>query len=146
MSTVYCLGWIMVFLRSIGVILQLPVIAGRSLPIMFRVGISACLASVLAGIVPVADVPITLTALGYAAGAEVMLGLIMGFMTRLTFDAVEMAGRIISPEIGLTATPGLGVPQPATESTHWIWPESFCPPSRSRFCSSEVLKSVSHQR
>jgi flagellar biosynthetic protein FliR len=115
MSTVYCVGWIMVFLRSIGVILQLPVIAGRSLPIMFRVGISACLASVLAGIVPVADVPITLTALGYAAGAEVMLGLIMGFMTRLTFDAVEMAGRIISPEIGLTATPGLGVPQPATE-------------------------------
>jgi len=39
----------------------------------------------------------------------------MGFMTQLTFHAVEMAGRIISPEIGLSATPGLGVPNPSTE-------------------------------
>jgi flagellar biosynthetic protein FliR len=115
MTTAYCLAWMMVFLRSIGIIQQLPVIAGRALPVMLRIGISVCLAALLAGIVPVGPVPITLPGLGYAAGGEVMLGLVMGFITRLTFDAVEMAGRIISPEIGLSASPGLGVPQPATE-------------------------------
>jgi flagellar biosynthesis protein FliR len=115
MTAAYCLAWMMVFLRSLGIIMQLPVIAGRALPIMVRTGICACLATLLAGVVPVGNIPITLSGLGFAAGGEVMLGLLMGFITRLSFDAVEMAGRIISPEIGLTASPGLGVPQPATE-------------------------------
>jgi flagellar biosynthetic protein FliR len=115
MTPAYCVAWMMVFLRSLGIILQLPVIAGRSLPIMVRVGLGACLATLLAGIVPVGPLPVTLPALAFAAGGEVMLGLLMGFITRLTFNAVEMAGRIISPEIGLSASPGLGVPEPTTE-------------------------------
>jgi flagellar biosynthetic protein FliR len=115
MTPAYCVAWMMVFLRSLGLIMQLPAIAGRSLPIMVRVGLGACLATLLAGIVPVGAIPITLSALAVAAGAEVILGLLMGFITRLTFNAVEMAGRIISPEIGLSASPGLGVPEPTTE-------------------------------
>ena len=41
MTPVYCVAWMMVFLRSLGIIMQLPVIAGRSLPIMVRVGLGA---------------------------------------------------------------------------------------------------------
>jgi flagellar biosynthetic protein FliR len=115
MTPVYCVAWMMVFLRSLGVIMQLPVVAGRSLPIMVRVGLGACLATLLAGIVPVGPIPRSLPDLAFAAGGEVVLGLLMGFMTKLTFSAVEMAGRIISPEIGLSASPGLGVPTPASE-------------------------------
>jgi flagellar biosynthetic protein FliR len=115
MTPEYCVAWMMVFLRSLGIILQLPVVAGRSLPIMLQIGLGACLATLLAGIVPVGPIPVTLPGLAFAAGGEVVLGLLMGFMTRLTFAAVEMAGRIISPEIGLSASPGLGVPQPGNE-------------------------------
>ncbi len=115
MSLVYFLGWMMVFLRSLGLILQLPVLAGRALPIPVRVGFGVCLATLLAGVVPVAPVPLTLWDLGTAAGGEVILGLLLGFTARLVFVAVEMAGRLISSEIGLSATPGLGVPEPATE-------------------------------
>jgi flagellar biosynthetic protein FliR len=115
MSTAYFLAWIMVFLRSLGVILQLPVIAGRSLPVMVRLGLGVCLSTLLAGIVPVADIPLTLWSLGLAAAGEVALGLLMGFIMKMTFEAVDMAGRIVSPEIGLTATPGLGIPAPASE-------------------------------
>jgi flagellar biosynthetic protein FliR len=115
MSTAYLVTWMMVFLRSLGIILQFPVPAGRSLPIIIRVGLCVCLATLIAGIVPAGDVPLTLKALGFAAGGEVILGLLMGFITRLTFDAVDMAGRIITPEIGLSASPGLGIPAPATE-------------------------------
>jgi flagellar biosynthetic protein FliR len=35
--------------------------------------------------------------------------------SRLAFAAVEMAGRLISTEIGLSAAPGMGVPEPASE-------------------------------
>ena len=93
MSTAYFLAWMMVFLRSLGVILQLPVIAGRSLPVMVRLGFGVCLATLLAGIVPVADVPLTLWSLGTAAAGEVALGLLMGFVMKLSFEAVDMAGR-----------------------------------------------------
>ena len=115
MNPVYFLAWMMVFLRSIGLLLQLPVLAGRALPVLVRVALGACLATLLAGIVPVAPLPPTLGDLGFAAGGEVLLGLMLGFAARLVFVAVEMAGRVISSEIGLSATPGLGVPEPSTE-------------------------------
>ena len=114
MTIDYLLTWMMVFLRSLGVILQLPVLAGRPLPVMVRLGICVCLATLLAGVVPSAVVPVTLWALLIATAGEVLLGLTLGFVGRLAFASVEMAGRMMSSEIGLSATPGLGAPEPAT--------------------------------
>lgn len=115
MSLDYCFVWLMVILRSIGIIIQLPMIAGRPIPVTVRVAISACLATLLAGLVPAAPMPAQLWNLIAAAALEVILGLALGFVSRLVFAAVEMAGRIIATEIGLMAGPGMGVPEPATE-------------------------------
>ena len=52
MSIVYLLTWMMVFLRTLGVILQLPIVAGRPIPVMMRLGLCVCIATLLAGIVP----------------------------------------------------------------------------------------------
>jgi flagellar biosynthetic protein FliR len=111
----YFFTWLMVFMRSLGVILQLPVLVGRPIPITVRIGICVCLATLMAGVVPRAMLPTSLLGLVTATGGEVLLGLALGFVGRLAFAAIEMAGRIISVEIGLTATPGMGVPEPATE-------------------------------
>jgi flagellar biosynthetic protein FliR len=109
-------SWLMVFLRALGLILLFPTLAGRTLPVMLRTAIAACLATLLYTLVPhVNGLPPHAGALVMSAGTEVMLGLMMGWVGRLTFAAVEMGGRIISNEIGLTAIPGIDAPQPGQE-------------------------------
>jgi len=115
MSLDYLLTWMMVLLRSIGIIMLLPTLAGRPLPVAVRMGLSVCLATLVAGSVPAAQLPTGQWDLAYAAGGEVILGLAMGFIGRLTFTAVEMAGRVITSEVGLVASPGMGVPEPSSE-------------------------------
>jgi flagellar biosynthesis protein FliR len=115
MSLDYLIAWMMIFLRSLGIVLQLPVLVGHPIPIPIRVGICICLASLLIGIVPAAPVSLELWPFVAAAGGEVLLGLAMGFVVRLAFGGVEMAGRVASSEIGFSATPGMGVPEPTTE-------------------------------
>jgi flagellar biosynthesis protein FliR len=111
----FLFAWMAIFLRSLGVILQLPVIAGRPIPIPMRLGIGICLATLLAGIAPAAPMPLGLWPLVTAVIFEVLLGLALGFVARMAFAAVEMAGRLISQEVGLHASPGFGVPEPAHE-------------------------------
>jgi flagellar biosynthetic protein FliR len=115
MSLDYLITWMMVMLRSIGIITLLPTLAGRPIPVMVRVSLGACLATLVAGLVRPAAVPVGQWELVFACGGEVLMGLAMGFVGRMAFSAVEMAGRIITSEIGLTASPGLGVPEPAHE-------------------------------
>jgi flagellar biosynthetic protein FliR len=115
MTPDYFVAWMMVFLRSLGIVIQIPSIAGHALPALLRMGLCACIATLLTGIIPSGGVPLTLWALGLAAAGEVILGLLMGFIMRTTFEAVEMAGRTISPEIGLSPTHGIGIPEPASE-------------------------------
>lgn len=115
MTLGYLFAWLMVLLRSVGLILQLPVVAGRSIPVMVQVALSIGLATLLAGIVPAGPVPLTVWPLVLAAAHEVVLGLALGFVVRMSFGAVDMAGRLVSEEIGLSATPGLGVPEPSNE-------------------------------
>lgn len=115
MSLEYLVTWMMVLLRTLGVIAQLPLIANRPIPAMGKAGICMCIATLIAGIVPVATVPITLWPLFTAAVGEVLVGLALGFVGRMAFAAIEMAGRIIATEVGLNAAPGMGVPEPSSE-------------------------------
>lgn len=111
----YVFVWLMVMLRSIGVILQLPVVAGQPIPVMVRMALSVGLATILSGLVPTVPVPVALWSLIGAASMEIVLGLALGFVVRMTFAAIELAGRLITTEIGLTAMPGMGAPEPAHE-------------------------------
>ncbi|WP_238991313.1 flagellar biosynthetic protein FliR [Rariglobus hedericola] len=106
----------MIFLRALGLILLFPTLAGRPLPVMLRSAIAVCLATLLYTLVPhVTAIPGALGGLIAASACEVALGLVMGWVGRLVFAAVEMGGRVISSEIGLTAIPGIDAPQPAQE-------------------------------
>lgn len=115
MSLDYLVTWMMVLLRSVGIIMLLPTLSGRPWPVALRMALSVCLATLVVGAVPLASLPVAPWDLAYAAGGEVILGLAMGFMARLTFTAVEMAGRLMTSEIGLIASPGIGIPEPSSE-------------------------------
>ncbi len=115
MTLEYLFAWMMVMLRSIGVIFQLPIIAGHPLPVMMRLGLSIGVATLLAGLVPATPMPASLWSLIGMASMEVVLGLGLGFVVRMAFAAIEMAGRLITTEIGVTAMPGMGAPEPASE-------------------------------
>jgi flagellar biosynthetic protein FliR len=109
-------AWLMVFLRGLGIVLLLPTLGSRPLPPTLRVGLAALLASLLYGLVPHANFAPTGTGvLITAALGEVLLGLVFGFLGRLMFSAVDMAGRMITQEIGLMAAPGIDTPSPASE-------------------------------
>lgn len=108
--------WLMVSLRALGIVLLFPTLGGSQLPVTLRLGISFLLATLLYGIVPHSlEVPMNLYGLGIAIGGEVLLGLAMGFVGRLVFSTVEVAGRLITQEIGLSGIPGIDAPRPGQE-------------------------------
>lgn len=111
----YIFTWLLVFLRSIGVVVFLPQMAGRTAPPLVRVGLAACVTTLLAGLVPPAHLGAQWWDLAGAAAREVLLGLALGFVAQMAFSAVELAGRIMSPEVGLSAAHGMSAPDLASE-------------------------------
>ena len=95
--------WMMAFVRTGGLFAILPVFSARGMPVLVRVALAAFLswtvASTLTG--PVA-IPSNVGSLILAAAHELIIGLLMGMGTRLVFYALEMAGQLISTEMGLS--------------------------------------------
>lgn len=95
-------NWSMVFLRASGLLAVFPVFSAPAVPIQLRVALGAMIAFLVSPGLPVSD--------WAGAGAwswvarmmgEVGIGLLFGFVCRMLFFALEMAGTLISTEIGL---------------------------------------------
>ncbi len=104
-------------LRAGGIIAALPTLGGRTLPPMLRVSLALALGGLLAG-VGVGSNPPAPRMIGdfvMMVTHEVLLGLAMGLVIRALLSAAELAGRLVSGEIGLMAAPGFDAPVPAQE-------------------------------
>ena len=104
-------------LRAVGVVMALPTVGGHPLPPMLRAALAFMLGGLLASVSPRATLPPpeAMVSLAMAAFHEVLLGLAMGLVIRMVLSAAELAGRLISGEVGLIAAPGFDVPIPAQE-------------------------------
>lgn len=107
--------WLFILLRATGVTFLLPQIAGRAAPVMVRIGLAGCIATLLTGVAPAAVVPDGLGGFIGAVGGEIVLGLAFGFVAQIAFQAVDFAGRLLSSQIGLSVAPGIAGPDIASD-------------------------------
>lgn len=95
-------NWMFVFLRLGAFLLMLPFFSMAEFPVTMRVAISALGALLIGPILP----PFPLNNLNFMSvmgvmAQEISIGLLLGFLSRMIFYAVEIAGSVISSEMGL---------------------------------------------
>ncbi|MBE9609964.1 flagellar biosynthetic protein FliR [Chitinilyticum piscinae] len=91
------------FLRIFGVLLTDPVFSMRVLPVRVRVGLGILLAILIATSLPVAPQaqPIVSPQGILFAVRELLIGVSLGYLMRIIFTGVEMAGHLVGLQMGL---------------------------------------------
>ncbi len=106
------LDLVLVFLRLLGLFLLVPVFSHASIPVTIRLLTALALSLAVYPLVHpfLGAVPTTLTGLVGGALRESVVGLLMGFIAYLTFEAIELAAQFVGYQMGLGAA-GLMDPQ-----------------------------------
>lgn len=94
--------WFLVFARVGALLALLPVLSAQEFPVRVRVLLAAVVAMLLSPFLPhpPAEGLGTWLMLRLAA-TEICIGLLLGFLCRLVFFALDMAGSLIATEMGL---------------------------------------------
>lgn len=100
--------WLMVFLRASSMLAVFPIFSARNFPVQLRLALGALLALMVGATLPSGAVQATdfLGLLGIMC-MEIGIGLMLGFACRMIFFTIEIAGSLLSTEIGLQTPPGL---------------------------------------
>jgi flagellar biosynthetic protein FliR len=101
-------NWLMVFLRVSAMLAVFPIFSANNFPVQLRLALGALLAALVTPVIAPAVINTQdfLGVLGLMA-TEVGIGLLFGFSSRMIFFALDMAGAMISQEIGLQLPPSL---------------------------------------
>jgi flagellar biosynthetic protein FliR len=110
--------------RAGGLVVAAPLWGDRAVPRKVRVFFAGALALLMLALEPAAPArPESVPGLALLAGAELSVGLAMGFVARLVVLAFEMAGRIVAIQMGLGAAvlfdPGQA--RPSNVLGRWMW-------------------------
>ncbi len=109
--------WWMVFLRAGGLMTLFPVFSAPVVTPRLRVALAALVAFLLAPMIaPVAMAQWKIPDLAVIMAQEMLVGLLLGFVCRMLFFALEIAGSIITAEIGLSLPPSFN-PLTASQAT-----------------------------
>ncbi len=110
--------WVLVFLRTGAFFMGIPLFAGKMIPVKIRVAFGLILSLLINPIVPA-----NLEIVDHFVGAiilsinEICIGLLLGMVVRMVFFAIELAGHLISYEIGLMASNSVNPLLGSTDST-----------------------------
>ena len=110
--------WVLVFLRTGAFFMGIPLFAGKMIPVKIRVVFGLILSLLINPIVPA-----NLEIADHFVGAiilsinEICIGLLLGMVVRMVFFAIELAGHLISYEIGLMASNSVNPLLGSTDST-----------------------------
>jgi flagellar biosynthetic protein FliR len=111
------LNWLLVFLRAIALLTIFPVFSGPNFPVQIRLALAALVAFLVAPLVPTP----ALARLDFWSAAgwmalEIGFGLLLGFVSRMVFYALEIGGGLIATEIGLMLPAGINPMSQANSS------------------------------
>ena len=110
--------WVLVLLRTGAFFLGIPLFAGKLIPVRMRMAFGLILSLLINPLVP-ADLSLAEHFVGaiLLAMNEVCVGLMLAMMVRMVFFAVELAGFLISYEIGLMASNSVNPLLGSTDAT-----------------------------
>ncbi|HWC60496.1 MAG TPA: flagellar biosynthetic protein FliR [Verrucomicrobiae bacterium] len=95
-------NWLLVFLRISAFLLVLPFFSATNFPVTMRVALGALAAMLLApNLPPFPLANLSTFSLFGVMIQELAIGLLLGFIARMIFYAVDLAGNIIATEMGL---------------------------------------------
>ncbi len=95
-------NWLFVFLRVSAVVLMFPVFSAKNIPVRVRVALGALVAFLIAPGLPAFSIAgLGLWQLVGVMIQEVINGLVIGFVSRMVFFCIDIAGNIIATELGL---------------------------------------------
>ena len=95
-------NWMMVFVRVSAMLSVFPIFSMRNFPVQLRLALGALMAVLISPTLP--TVPVSgddFWGLTGMIAIEVAVGVMFGFAARMIFFAIDIAGAIISTEIGL---------------------------------------------
>ncbi len=110
--------WVLVFLRTGAFFLGIPLFAGKLIPVKVRTAFGLLFSILINPLVPA-----NLELANHFVGAillslnEICIGLLLAMTVRMIFFAVELAGHLISYEIGLMASNSVNPLLGSTDST-----------------------------
>jgi len=94
--------FLLIFSRIMALTLTLPIISSESVPKLFSLLFAFFLAMIANPILPVIDIlPVSFAFLGYYAAIEIAVGLCIGLVSSLLFEAITYAGFLVSELMGL---------------------------------------------
>jgi flagellar biosynthetic protein FliR len=118
--------WLAVFARIGAILALLPMFAPQNFPVQLRVALSALVAMVLCPFLPLIPAEThSMWRLVRLMAAEISVGLLLGFICRLVFTALEAAGNLMATEMGLMMSAEFNQFSNTTESVpgvilHWM--------------------------
>ena len=90
------------FIRIGAFVMVMPVVGGSFVPTRVRLLLAIALTGVIAPVIPIASTPEVLSVAGLVMiTEEVAIGVVLGFLVQLVFDAIALGGQIISMSMGL---------------------------------------------
>lgn len=93
--------WFLAFARLGAILAFFPLFTGN-VPVLLRIALSALVAFlVLPGLPPIDAATVSLGGLIKLMGMEISVGLLLGFVCKMVFFAIELGASIVASEIGL---------------------------------------------
>lgn len=92
--------FVLVFLRVTSMLYAFPVFSAPQIPTLVRLGLGGILSFILWKMVPVVHLSPGIYELGLAAVAQIVLGLLVGYIASLVFTGIQFAGELVDLMIG----------------------------------------------